>query len=187
MNLPLHRSVLVIDVETTGFESTKNACVEVGAVLLDTQLEVAGEFCSLVQPWDGAEIVQDAMRVNGITQQMLAKAPSLQETVQKFHERFAAEPISPVIAGWNVWFDVGFLKDMYSRSRLAWTFGHRLFDVQSVFAFCSGLAGYSQEKAIGQVLGEKQVHRALADASHTARIFRRLSSLQLERLPQAEK
>ena len=40
--------ILVIDVETTGFEPSKHACIELGAVLLDEHFKSIEEFSSLV-------------------------------------------------------------------------------------------------------------------------------------------
>jgi DNA polymerase III epsilon subunit-like protein len=166
-----HR-VLVIDVETTGFDPARHACIEIGAVSLDESLHPVQEFSSLIAPWEGAQIVEQAMNVNKISQEQLQSAPHVDEVVKKFHDAFRLDEVAPLIAGWNVWFDVSFLKDLYQRTQRAWPFSYRLLDVQSVVSFHSMLAGLSQEKAIEGFLNERQAHRALADARHTSRLLR---------------
>ncbi|PWU19847.1 MAG: hypothetical protein C5B50_05305 [Verrucomicrobia bacterium] len=173
---PVERELLVLDVETTGLRPDRNACIEIGALLLDRNLQINSSFSSLVCPWQGAEIVPEAMQKNRITPQELAAAPPIQEVVKEFHA-FAAVNPAPLIAGWNVWFDVGFLKDLYSRAALKWPFGHRLADVQSVFSYFSGFAGTSQEEAIKQMLNESQSHRALADATQTTKILQKMAGV----------
>lgn len=165
-----HR-VLVIDVETTGFDPARHACIEIGAVLLDESLRAVQEFSSLIAPWEGAQIVEQAMKVNQISRKQLQSAPRVEEVVKQFHETFRLADMPPLISGWNVWFDVSFIKDLYQRVQRPWPFSYRLLDVQSVVSFHMLLAGISQEKAIEKFLNERQKHRALADASHTARLL----------------
>lgn len=164
--------VLVIDVETTGFDPARHACIEIGGVLLDESLRPVQEFSSLIAPWDGAQIMEQSMKVNQISEKQLQKAPVVEEVVKQFHETFRLDDVPPLIAGWNVWFDVSFLKDLYQRVQKPWPFSYRLLDVQSIVSFHSMLAGLSQEKAIETFLHEKQAHRALADARHTSRLLR---------------
>lgn len=167
----VHNKVLVIDVETTGFDPTRNACIDLGAVLLDESLHIVNEFSSLIAPWKGAEVKEEAMRVNQIAQEELQSAPHLEEVVNRFHETFRLDVTPPLIAGWNVWFDVTFLRNLYLRAQKSWPFPYRLLDVQSVMSFHMFLSGISQEQAIEKFLNERQKHRALADASHTARLL----------------
>ena len=97
-----HR-VLVIDVETTGFDPAQHACIEIGAVLLDESLRPVQEFSSLIALWEGAQIMEQAMKVNQINQEQLQSAPLVDEVVKKFHDTFRLDEIAPLIAGWNVW------------------------------------------------------------------------------------
>ncbi len=166
------QNILVIDVETTGLDPSRHACIEIGAVMLDKSLRPKQEFSSLIVPWDGAEIIEAAMKVNQISVEQLDRAPLLDEVVKQFHETFRPDEAAPLLAGWNVWFDAHFLRDLYQRTQRAWPFTYRLLDVQSIVSFHSMLADLSQEKAIETFLNERQAHRALADAQHTARLLR---------------
>ena len=163
--------ILVIDVETTGFDPACNACVELGAVLLSDALELQWEFSSLIAPWAGAQLVPEALAVSGISVADLQAAIGLEAVVARFDAAVKSASVIPILAGWNIWFDVAFLKSLYVRAAVRWPFGHRLIDVQSIFAFFSNLEPRSQSQAIRDVLGEVQSHRALDDAQHTARLL----------------
>jgi len=171
----VQNKVLVIDVETTGLDPSRHACIDVGAVLLDESLHPVKEFSSLIAPWEGAEIMEQAMKVNKINQKRLKTAPVIDEVVKQFHKTFRLDEVPPLIAGWNVWLDVAFVKDLYQRVQRVWPFSYRLLDVQSVLSFHLLLAGISQEKAIEKFLNERQEHRALADARHTAKLLQQLA------------
>lgn len=174
--------VLVIDVETTGLDPSRHACIEIGAVLLDESLYIGREFSSLIAPWEGACIMEQAMEVNQISLEQIRHAPLVGEVVKQFHQTFSLEKDQPLLAGWNVWFDATFLRELYRRARLTWPFSHRLLDVQSIVSFHSLLAGLSQEKAIKKFLNEQQVHRALADAQHTSQLLRLMAERYFDEL-----
>ena len=167
--------LLVIDTETTGLDPTQHACIELGAVLLDRKLEIVKEFSEVIIPRPGAKITQEAMDINKITSEELANGLGYRETTVEFNKLFSIGPI-PKLAGWNVGFDVAFLKMLYEKSLLAWPFGFHYLDIQSIYSFCSRYQTISLKVAVQNQLGEIQGHRALDDAKHTARILASIES-----------
>lgn len=178
MNSTVSRRALIIDVETTGLDPTRHACVELGAILLDEKFDVVWEYSSLLEPWPGAEFSAEALKVHRIRSEVSQDAEPLEKVVRAFHQRFDREAAPLVVAGWNVWFDVSFLKVLYERTGLAWPFGHRFLDVQSIVSFFFGLREVSQAFAIEKCLGETQIHRALADARQTVQLLRLMNRLR---------
>lgn len=164
--------ILVIDVETTGFDPARHACIELGAVLLDASLQPVREYTSLIAPRPGAEIVDRAMEVNGISREELRHAPPPAVVIGELLAQIAPLDPPPLLAGWNVWFDAQFLQQLFVQAGQTWPFGHRYLDVQSIVSFHLRLAAISQAEAIERFWGETQTHRALPDARHTARILR---------------
>ena len=179
MSPKLHRKVLVIDVEATGLDPVKNACIEVGAVLLDETLEPIDDYSSLIAPWEGAQIDPKAMAVHNISLKELRKARDVRSVVEEFHARFCSDSSVPIIAGWNVWFDVAFLRALYDRTEIKWPFSHRFLDVQAIVLFFSRLDGPSLEKTVQSLLGEKQTHRAINDARQTGKVLQHLAEKHL--------
>jgi DNA polymerase III epsilon subunit-like protein len=143
-----------------------------GVVRLDNRLNSIWEFGSIVRPCHDASVIEAAMNVHGITLDELASAPTPQEVVSQLSQLLSSVEGPVVLSGWNVWFDVSFLREMYRRVGQAWPFGHRMIDVQSIAAFFSGLCPASQSETIQLLLNENQSHRALGDARHTARLLR---------------
>ena len=171
--------VLVIDIESTGLDPARHACIEIGAVLLDEELNPVDEFSSLIAPWEGAEINQESMAVNKISIEKLYHASDFRQVVTEFHQRFSSTQSVPVLAGWNVWFDAAFMRQLYEKAGLKWPFGHRFLDIQSVVLFFSRFRGMSLEKTAQALLGEKQTHRAMDDTWQTVKILQRYAQKHL--------
>lgn len=167
----VNNTILVIDVETSGFDPSKHACIELGAVLLDYSLNIVEEFSSLIAPWKGAEFFAPSMMVNKISSTELTDAPAIEQVVTRFCDTFFQYEGTPLLAGWNVWFDVNFVRNLFDRTNRQWPFGYRLLDVQSIVCFHAHFAKLSQQDAVSQMLKDTQTHRALADARHTSRLL----------------
>jgi DNA polymerase-3 subunit epsilon len=169
------RRALVIDVETTGLDPARHACIEIGAVLLDESLDVVWEFSASLLPPPDAEICAEAQQIHRIALAESQRGEPAEKVIRAFHHRISSESAPVVVAGWNVWFDVSFLKVLYRRAGIDWSFGHRFLDVQSIVSFAEDLRDVSQASVIENYLGETQTHRALADARQTARLLRQMS------------
>jgi len=172
MNFKANQKVLVIDVESTGLDPTKHSCIEIGAVLMDEELNIVDEYSSLIAPIPGTEVNPESMAVNKISMEELKTAPDYKTVIEEFHKRFGEGGSIPTISGWNVWFDVAFLRGLYEKMGRQWPFGHRFLDLQSVAQFFSGFQGVSLEKLVDSLLQEKQTHRAIDDTRHTAKVLK---------------
>lgn len=123
--------MLVTDCEMTGLEPKEHSIVSVGAVDLDNPSRQLYEEC---QMWDGAKVEDEALAVNGFTQEQIAdpNKQSERELVQKFIA-FAGGMADTTIAGQNVFTDLYFLKAAAERAgHTAWPFAHRIIDIHSL-------------------------------------------------------
>lgn len=103
LGTPLHEvSFCVVDLETTG-ATRDDTITEIGAVKVRGG-EVLGEFGTLVNPL--AHIPATIQVLTGITDQMVARAPTLDQVLPGFLE-FAK---GCVVVAHNARFDVGFLR-----------------------------------------------------------------------------
>ncbi len=93
---------VAVDLETTGCSPGRNSIIEVGAVRLRDGV-VTAEFSSLVRPRDVVPRV--IVQLTGITAEMLATAPSIDEVIPAFRA-FAS---GAVLVAHNYRFDLGFL------------------------------------------------------------------------------
>ena len=104
---------VVVDLETTGGSSEKDAITEIGAVKVRGG-EVLGEFATLVDP--GTVIPPQIVQLTGITQAMVSAAPTIEQVLPAFLE-FAK---GAVLVAHNAGFDIGFLRSACARHGYRW-------------------------------------------------------------------
>ena len=111
---------VVVDLETTGGSAEQCAITEIGAVKVRGG-QVLGEFQTLVNP--GAPIPAFIALLTGITDAMVAGAPTIETALPAFLE-FAR---GSVLVAHNAGFDIGFLKAACARTGRAWP-AHEVLD-----------------------------------------------------------
>ena len=160
---------VIFDVETTGASAGKGGEItEVGAVKL-VRGQVVDEFSTLVNP--GRPIDPFVVRLTGITDRMVADAPPISEVMPRF-EGFVE---GSVVVGHNVQFDCSFV----AAARDGVPLPNPVLDTLKL-ARClvPGLRRYRLSALVNH-FGVRQApnHRALADASATTEVFRKLLKL----------
>src|SRR3989338_3131138 len=117
--------MIVLDMEMCGLDPHKNSIVSIGAVEFE---HPENKFYGECRPWEGAEIVEESLKITGFTQKQLANQP---KSHKQLIEEFLAwtKPIkNKTIAGHNIWFDCMFFKAACLRENIPWVFGHRYVD-----------------------------------------------------------
>lgn len=102
--LPARPVFTAFDLETTGLERTRDRIVEIGAVKFDS-MGIIARFNVLINP--GIPMPPEAGRVNGITDEMLADKPSIEELMGDFID-FIEDSI---LIAHNAPFDTGFVNE----------------------------------------------------------------------------
>ncbi|MEZ7890962.1 MAG: 3'-5' exonuclease [Candidatus Wallbacteria bacterium] len=106
-------SYCVTDIETTGLSPKTEAIIELAAVKIIND-QVTETFCSFVNP-DGREISPEITKITGITNEMVANAPALEEVIPRFLDFIG----DSVFVAHNAPFDLSFinryLTDKYSQ------------------------------------------------------------------------
>lgn len=167
------KDYVVFDLETTGVNVTEDEIIEISAVKVRDGA-VADTFSTLVNP--GRRIPAHATAVNGITDEMVRDAPTIEQALLDFLE-FAGKE---VLVGHNIHtFDLNFIcnaadkhfgrtvKNDYidtlymARSCLPQLSHHKLVDVASYFH-----------------INAKGAHRALNDCIMNQKCFEELGKLQ---------
>lgn len=153
-------SFVAIDIETTGLNETQDAIIEIGAVRFNGR-RVEDEWSALLNP--RRAIPPEITRLTGITNEMVAHAPTLAEVRADF-EAFVSD--APVL-GHNVWFDLRFLQQ---RGLLGL---NSTIDTYALATVLLPTASRYSLAALGQLLGIPflATHRALDDARLTHQIF----------------
>ncbi len=158
---------VAFDVETTGLDPRTEDIIEVGAVKFDRD-GVVDEYQRLVNP--GRPIHPDAVAVHGITDEMVASSPPISEILPDVVELFGA---SALIAH-NAPFDIGFFDSAFARAGVEPPGNSIVCTLRLARAVFPGKRKYGLEALVRNLgIAPGAHHRALADAIHTAELFRR--------------
>ena len=162
---PLSGEFCVFDTETTGLDPGVEFMTEIGAVIVKNG-EVVDEFDTFVKP--GKLITPKITELTGITNEMVANAPSEKEALEAFL-KFAGDRI---LVGHNVHsFDMRFLRAAAKRSgiKLEPTYIDTLTMAQAMYP---GLHNYKQGTINKHLeLPAYEAHRACEDSAALGRIF----------------
>lgn len=124
--------MIVVDIESTGLDSTESSIVSIGAVDLNNP---TNQFYGECRIFDGAYIDPVALKINGFTLEQIndAKKMSLEQLMKEFISWSTNPNIkSRILAGHNVGqFDFQFLLQSAKRYSLKWPFGHRVRDLHT--------------------------------------------------------
>ena len=177
--------MIVVDVETTGIYAEKNSIVSIGAVDFSRPENQFYEECRI---WDGAEITDEALGVNGFTREeiMDPNKQSLKEVITKFIN-WTEGIEDKTLAGENPSFDMDFLKNSAEKYGIEWSLGRRSIDLHSVsysnhlrknlkIPMKNNRTDLNLDKTLIYVglLEEQKPHNALVGAKMEAEAFSRL-------------
>ena len=122
--------MIVVDVETTGVDSKKNSIISIGAVDFSKPQNQFYQECRI---WEGAEITQQALYINGFTKEQITDQNkiSLEEAVKSFIN-WAGNIAEQTLAGENPSFDRDFLRNSIEEYKINYRIGHRTIDLHSI-------------------------------------------------------
>jgi DNA polymerase-3 subunit epsilon len=166
----------VFDTETTGLDPAADELIAIGAVRIVNGRVLAHEvFDQLIDP--GRAVSPEAVRIHGITQEMLAGQPRIDAVLPRF-ARFAEDT---VLVGHNVAFDMRFLAEKEAQTGVR--FAQRVLDTLLLSPVVHPGEQDHGLEAIAARLGVSVIgrHTALGDALVTAELFLRLLRLLPER------
>lgn len=106
------------DVETGGVDSKRSALLQVALILEIDGVEI-DSFSSYIRPLPGKEIIDEALKINGLTREQVEQFPEastvyrqilsfLERHINKYHPSDKA-----VFSSWNGRFDYDFMKQFF--------------------------------------------------------------------------
>ncbi len=163
-NQKLSDTYVVFDIETTGFSSSKNRIIEIGAVKIQDGA-VIDRYSTFVNP--DVPIPFEIEKLTGINDNMVLSYPGIREILPQFLE-FCSDA---VLVAHNASFDVSFIA--YNASQLGLEFDPTVIDTVALARLLlPNLNRYKLDtvaKALNISL--ENHHRAVDDAGCTALIF----------------
>jgi ribonuclease T len=178
---------VVVDVETGGFDATRDALLEIAAV--PVEMDAAGSLspgeCHRhhVQPFEGANIEQASLEVNGIDpfhplRPALPEKEALQSIFLEVRRAVrAAGCTRAILVGHNAFFDLSFVNAAIARCDIKRNPFHPFscFDTVTLGGVAYGQTVLSRiAQAAGMEFDNESAHSAAYDAKITARIFCRI-------------
>lgn len=155
----------VIDFETTGTSPKNSRAIEVGIVRIEN-LKIVDSYQSLINP--GQYIPPFITSLTGISNEDIYDAPSFDEISQDIKNFIDGT----ILVGHNLPFDFAFLKGEFDRAEII------LPELKQVctLKLSRNLFPELKSKALGSMvkhfrIRHRDVHRALGDATATAKIF----------------
>ncbi len=155
---------VVFDIETTGLSAAINHITEIGAVLIRGG-ETVDVFETFVDP--GEPIPENITELTGITDEMVAGAPSEREAVEAFLKFVGGR----ILIAHNAGFDVSFIRRVADENGL--TCENTYMDTVAVSRYVNPDLNKHKLDTIAEYykLGDFNHHRASDDAQMLAAIF----------------
>jgi DNA polymerase-3 subunit epsilon len=155
----------IVDIETTGGYAAAHRITEVAVHFFDGS-RVTEKFHSLVNP--GMRIPAGITALTGITNEMVATAPSFSEIAGKLHSLLHER----VFVAHNVNFDYSFLKNEFEQAGLGYS-PRKLCTVRLARKIIPGMPSYS----LGNICSNLGIkindrHRADGDVEATVKLFK---------------
>jgi DNA polymerase III alpha subunit (gram-positive type) len=177
----------VIDLETTsgkdenGFQ-TNNDIIQIGAILLDKELEVIGEFNSLVKPRE--TVSKFITELTGITDEAAQGAKPFPEVIKIFEEEMNSKVKNPKnirFCAWGTYFDIPIIRRLYREYKITYPFSGTAYDIKTLAMLWMSLSDRRTDKlsveSIAKIMNinpEGRYHDAMCDARTEARIMKQI-------------
>ncbi len=166
---------IVLDTETTGLDYTKERMVEFAAVRLENG-KIKDEFQTLINPQQ--HIRKSSIAIHGITQEMVADAPTEEDAMPKILEFIGDYPI----VAHNAIFDYTFLNEASLRTTGKELTNTRIDSQQMFKEVYPDLESHGLEALTKKFnVDLTNHHRAMADTMGLALAYPKLKKLYLQK------
>lgn len=123
--------MIAVDTESTGLDPNKASILSIGAV--DTE-DPTQQFYDECRIWDGAEVSDEALGVNGFTREEIVdpNKKTESEMIRDFMAWAMARPGSHTLVAQNVAFDSAFIRAACRRAGIESSFAQRSIDTHTL-------------------------------------------------------
>jgi len=122
--------MIIIDIEASGTEYHKHSIVSIGALDFDVPANTFYDECKI---WDGAHIMEEALLVNGFSEQeIIDPSKKTESEIVRAFLAWAEEIQDRTLAGQNVSFDRDFVKAAAERAGENYSLPYRTIDTHTL-------------------------------------------------------
>ncbi len=175
---------VVVDVETGGFDSRKDALLEIAAVILEMDfqgnLQIKDTYSKNIDPFPGANVDQAALEFTGIDLYDPERMPeeegeALRDIFRPIRQEVSATGCTrAVMVAHNAHFDLGFVNAAVNRNQIKRNPFHPFscFDTSSLAGLAYGQTVLAKAcQAAGMDFDNRDAHSALYDTVKTAELY----------------
>ncbi len=161
------RNFCVIDIETTGLDSTFNEIIDISAIKVK-EFEIIDTFSTLVKPEE--PIDEFITNLTGITNEMVFNSPKINDVMPEFLKFIG----NNILIGHNVNFDINFIYDNCLRNGTY--LGNDFVDTMRISRRMHPELAHHRLKDLVHFysLEQETAHRALADCQTTLECYLKL-------------
>lgn len=161
--------LIFLDLETTGLDPRTHEIIEIAAVGLDD----GPVFSVKVQPLSLGAADPESLRVNGYKPEDWGDAVLLPQALAQLSAYVGTD--RPLMAGYNIGFDMAFLEAAYRSCEMEFPFHYRSIDVHTLVwdRFQQSLSLRNASLAF-DLAPEPSVHRALNGALCAYQVYKKL-------------
>ena len=165
---------VALDVETTGLDPQWDKIIQVGCIRVRDSAIVT-QYESLVNP--GFEVDDYITKLTGITNEMLATAPSIEQIAPDIQSFIGDD----CIVGHNVTFDINFLYDTFEKCGLSPLRNDFICTRRLAYWVFPGWGSYKLKILVEKLqLPGGQFHNAMADTMHTYHAYEYMKKYAVE-------
>jgi len=188
--MKISTELIVFDLESTSNQETKyekpkvqtnNFIIEIGAVLINKNLEIVDEFQHFVKPEES--ITPFIEELTGISNDLVHKEPTWEQVASKF-EQWALSHTknfkSVRLCAWGNYFDIPLLRKCYSHYGMYYPWSGTALDCKTIAFLWCALSGRRTDKlsvehlaSLMNISPEGNYHRAIVDAQVQAKIIQK--------------
>lgn len=180
MRTKFDSNICFIDFETSGIDVYRDFPIQIGAYLVDRDLNPIKEFTSYIRLPKNKIISEGSFKIHNISREDLLNEPTARKVLKNFFNTLGTDFC---LAGWNISFDISIMRLLCSKYKLMDSFNslnYRHIDVQTI---CSLLRQNSiidkDIKSLSDCAGyfnisRNKSHNALEDSKITYKVFKRL-------------
>ena len=175
--------ICFLDFETTGIDVFKDHPIEIGAVLVNDNLEIIKEFHSFINPNRKRKFKATAVNTHGVrSMEELENFPLSNDVLIDF---FDIMGLNYCFAGWNISFDVTFFRKLCHQNNMMTEFNrinYSHLDIQSMMHLYNRSNNSKIEKnSLDNVcqyfnIERSKKHNALEDAKLTLEVYKNIIS-----------
>jgi ribonuclease T len=175
---------VVVDVETGGFDSRRDALLEIAAVILEMDfqgnLQIKESYSKNIDPFPGANVEQSALEFTGIDLYDPERMPeeegeALRDIFRPIRQEISATGCTrAVMVAHNAHFDLGFVNAAVNRNQIKRNPFHPFycFDTSTLAGLAYGQTVLAKAcQVAGMDFDNRDAHSALYDTVKTAELY----------------